>query len=169
MTSNTKIKDDLLNLDVKRLVKSYFRGRYSEEEIDAVLERIDLVFKKDLPPPPPPPPPPLPSIHKETIQDWVKRLFTYLLRNRLLTEWESERLHDLAYSKRTFGINHAMFVDRQSDTIISGHARYWQKPIGQYYVCSQWWKTSESLYEENIRRWLLRVLPDFQSRGLDRR
>ena len=109
------------------------------------------------------------ALNKEKIQDWVKRIFQYLLSNKLLTKEEICRLHDIEYSKKTFGVGHAMLVDTQKETIISGHGRYWQTPIGGYYICSQWWKANEQEYDINIRRWLGKVLPDYIHKGLGRR
>ena len=109
------------------------------------------------------------SINNETIQNWVKRIFKNMFEQNLLSNDEIYFLHDLEYSKRVFGINFPMLVDSQPKTIVSGHQRYWQKPIGLYYVCSQWWKENEKDYEEKIYRWLNRVLPNYTEHGLVRR
>ena len=105
----------------------------------------------------------------ETIQNWVKRIFHYMLSKNLLSDEEIYFLHDLEYSKLVFGIGFAMLVDCQRATVISGHHRYWQTPIGSYYVCSQWWKEKDQEYEIKIYRWLKRVLPDYMEHGLARR
>lgn len=167
-----KIRNEINQIDVKEVVKLYFLNNFEEAEIDTALKDIDFVIKyfkaeeiddigdiddsDD-------------NIHAEKIQDWIKRIFRYLLSNKLLSKDEIYRLHDLEYSKRTFGIGHAMLVDFQKDTIISGHGRYWQTPIGGYYICSQWWKANDREYDLNIKRWLSKVMPDYISKGLARR
>ena len=169
-----KIKDALKELDIKDVVKLYFASDFEEVEIDEALKNILFVIEEKLPFTPPddasdvdPDDPIIAS--NESIQNWIKRIFVYLFRNKILTEQEIYNLHDVEYSKRTFGIAYAMLVDRQSDTIISGHVRYWQKRIDRYYVCSQWWKPNDKKYDVNIRRWLNKVFPDYRKHGLDRR
>lgn len=105
----------------------------------------------------------------ETIQNWVKRIFTYAFENNVLSEEEIARLHDLQYSKEKFKISHAMLVDSERQTMVSGHARYWKKPIDRYYICSQWWKDFEIDYHVSIIRWLKKVIPNYEDLGLDRR
>ena len=105
---------------------------------------------------------------KETIQNWVKRIFGYVFRHNLLSEKEIKCLHDKDYSKSTFDIQFALLVDRQNDTKPDGYNRYWQKPIEGYYVCSQWQLGKDLEYDMWIRRWLNRVLPDYIELGLDR-
>lgn len=172
-----KIRDEIKEIDVKEVVKSYFLRSFKETEIDAALNDIDFVLRdKSILEPLYEPVTESndtdgadDSAHAEKIQDWVKRIFRYLLNNKLLTKEEIYRLHDLEYSKRTFGVGHAMLVDYQKDTKISGHDRYWQTTIGGYYICSQWWKTNDREYDSNIRRWLSKVLPDYINKGLGRR
>jgi hypothetical protein len=112
---------------------------------------------------------PISNTHKETIQNWIKRIFGYLFRNNILNEEEIHRLHDLHYSKKTFGIAYALLIDNQKNTVISGHNRYWQTPIGNYYICSQWWKDHDAEYHANIKDWLKKVLPNYSDLDLDRR
>lgn len=170
------IRNELKQLDIKDVVKWHFLISFEEAEIDVALKDIDFIIRN------------IPSAditsatdsgpeietdidintNTEKIQDWVKRIFRYLLSNKLLTKEEIYRLHDVEYSKKTFGVKHAMFVDTQNETIVSGHDRYWQTPIGGYYICSQWWKTSEQEYDFNIRRWLSKVVPDYINKGLGR-
>ena len=69
----------------------------------------------------------------------------------------------------SFGVGHAMLVDSQKDTKISGHDRYWQTSIGGYYICSQWWKEKDQEYDLNIRQWLSKVMPEYTDNGLGRR
>ncbi len=162
-----KIKNELKQLDIKDVVKLYFSSNFEEDEIDTALANIDFVIREaPIVPPTPPPPPPLIS---ETIQKWVQRVFYYLLSNKILSEEEIYRLHDIEYSKKTFGIAYPLFVDNQRNTIISGHGRYWQKPICGYYICSQWWVSKDSEYDSNIKSWLSKVLPNYVELGLGRK
>lgn len=90
------------------------------------------------------------NTHNETIQNWIKRILNYMLKNNLLSDEEIYFLHDKEYSKLVFGIGLPFFVDSQRDTIVSGHTRYWQEPIGSYYVCKEWWKEKDKEYETKI-------------------
>ena len=172
-----KIKEEIKQIDLRDAVKLYFLNTFEEAEIDTALKDIDFVVRDknivnptyesyaehndtDVSDD---------SAHTEKIQDWVKRIFRYLLNNKLLTNEEIYRLHDLDYSKRTFGVGHAMLVDSQKDTKISGHDRYWQTSIGGYYICSQWWKEKDQEYDLNIRQWLSKVMPEYTDNGLGRR
>lgn len=168
-----EIKNTLQDLDLKKVVKLYFVDKYDEKAIDEALTDVEILIReKSLPPVPPPTggtnPTPIGKPSKEKIQDWVKRIFEYLFRNNLLTGQEIYYLHDLEYSKKTFGIAYALLVDNYQETEVSGHGRYWKKRIGKHYVCSQWWLEKDAEYEWNIKQWLSKVLSDFVSRGLDR-
>ena len=169
-----KIREELIALDIKDLVKLYFISNYEETEIDEALKAFDILLKKRtiIPPiidSPDNPNPKNPNLNKETTQKWVQRIFGYLFKNNILTSEELYRLHDLDYSKKTFGINYAMLVDSErSITDPAGHARYWKKKIGNYFVCSQWWLDRNDEYEHNIKRWLTKVFPDYAAHGLER-
>ena len=159
-----KIKEELETIDLRELVKLYFISNFEEAEIDEAFNGKEFIIEDTTTPPPPPPPP----SGTEKIQDWVKRIFGYLSRNNVLSNEELHHLHDKDYCKQRFGIQFAMFVDTQRETIFSGRSRYWQKPIGKYYVCSQWWKEREKEYEANLIMWLNKVLPNYVELGLDR-
>lgn len=118
---------------------------------------------------PPPPPPPPSGVNNETIQEWVRRVFSYLFRNNVLSADILELLHDKDYSMWAFGIRYALIVDRQSETRFSGYSRYWQKQIGKYYMCSEWWKENERLHDAKIRLWLRKNVSNYVELGLERR
>jgi hypothetical protein len=162
-----KIKSQISSNLIAELAINHFLKDYSKEEVCVALNDIEFVIRKKSGPVPPPPPPPPPG-NKESIQNWIKRIFAYLFSNNILNEEEIHRLHDIEYSKRTFGIQHAMLVDKLSETTISGHGRYWKKPIGKFYICSQWWLENDAEYHSNIRQWLDKVLPNYIECGLDR-
>ena len=105
----------------------------------------------------------------EKVQDWVKRILFYLFNERVLTKEEIYCLHNLDYSKRTSGISFPLLVDTERERNVSGHSRYWKKPIWEYYVCSEWWKDHDAEYTQNINRWLSKVLPNYKALGLSRK
>lgn len=163
-----KIIDELKKIDIKDIVKPYFLDNFEKDEIDAALANI-IIYVVEKPGQGPHEPD---QDHKlETIQKWIQRIFEYLfvIDTDILTKEVIDLLHNLEYSKRTFGIGYALLVDTQNDTIISGHARYWQTPIGKYYVCSQWRKAKDSEYAANIRKWLNKIFPDYANYGLERK
>lgn len=172
----SKIKKEVELIDLKEVVKGYFSSSYEESEIDFALNDYDFsvikkspgtgigsVTKKG------PGSTSVAPLGKETIQNWVKRIVSYLLKNHVLTQQEMRWLHDRDYSFRTFGIGHPLFVDSETQIRVGGHLRYWTEKIEGVFVCSQWWKDNDSKYEQLIRQWLARVCVDFQGLGLDRR
>lgn len=108
----------------------------------------------------------IPNMYKRngrTIQDYVKYLLSKLYSENKLTVEEINRLHDLEYSKNTFGIYYALLVDNEKDIYDNaGHARYWiNYRLGEkYYICSQWWLQQEKEYEKNIYRWVDKILSE---------
>ncbi len=183
-----EIKKELEQLDIKDVVKLYFSSNFEEDEIDEALKNIDFVIRitNEHPAIPALTPksnsrfvtrsdreldfiPDSAAKHRDTIQDWIKRIFRYLLENKLLSDQDIYWLHDLEYSKKTFGIAYALFVDEKWQTKFKGRDRYWQTPIGGYYICSQWWLDRDNEYDSNIKRWLTKVLPNYVEHGLGRR
>ena len=108
------------------------------------------------------------EISGEKIQDWVKRVLDYVFRYKVLSEEEIRCMHSFDYSKRTFGISFPLLVDTEREIKVSGRNRYWNKPMGKYYVCSQWWKDHDAEYTNKINQWLLKVLPNYKELGLSR-
>lgn len=97
----------------------------------------------------------------EAIQDWVKRLFSKLYAEGFLTEYILKELQNEIYCNQTFGIAYPLLESNDRKIKDScGHNRYWvnYKLGGKYFMCSQWWKDSFSLYEQKINSWLLQVL-----------
>lgn len=102
----------------------------------------------------------------EKTQDWIKRILLYLEQNNLLTEQEIERLQNKEYSKNTLGIQFPLFVSSNTDTFdSSGHCRYWttwpnkyEKYMGKYYVCNDWWLGKEKEYEYLINKWVSKLI-----------
>lgn len=108
----------------------------------------------------------IPNMYKRngrTIQDYVKYLLSKLYSEKKLTMEEISRLHDIEYSKNTFGIYYALLVDNEKDIYDNtGHLRYWinYRLDEKYYICSQWWLQQEKEYEKNIYRWVYKVLSE---------
>lgn len=97
----------------------------------------------------------------ETIQNYVKRLLSKLYFDSVLTPDLIQRMHGLEYSKQIFGINYPLLATNPTAIYDStGHVRYWlnYRLAGKYYVCSQWWKEHDKTYQENIYRWLDRLI-----------
>ena len=94
----------------------------------------------------------------EKVQDWVKRILTEFYYNNKLDTEELNKLHDLHYCERTFGIGYPLLCDNKKDTFYKEISRYWQTwKLGKYYVCSQWWKGQELLYIAKIGKWINKV------------
>lgn len=161
----SKIKKEIELIDLKEVVKLYFSGSFEESEIDLALN--DFIFNVSRKTGGSTPPPSQPS--GESIQQWVKRVISYLLKNHILSSQEIRWLHDRDYSYRTFGIGHPLFVDSETQIRVGGHLRYWTEKIEGVFVCSQWWKDHDPQYERLIQQWLTRVCVDFKGLGLDRR
>ncbi len=101
----------------------------------------------------------------ETIQDWIKRVLVYFNINEKLTDEELEMLQNKEYSQINFGIQYPLLTDNYEKCFEMGHSRYWLKwPssnrrfMDKYYVCSQWWKQYDSLYEKNINNWINKIM-----------
>ena len=107
--------------------------------------------------------------HVETIQDWVRRIFTNLLTRNALPEEEIANLHDKKYSSTRFKISYPLLVDTLEQTTDKNkYNRYWKTPFGRYYVCSQWDKKFDRDYEILITLWLREFYPEYIEHGLDR-
>ena len=93
------------------------------------------------------------------MQDFVKETLRKLFTNGILSNAEINRLQDTDYSKQTFGIQYPLLQKEWKDCLDgTGKARYWgdspTKKIGGFYVCSQWWKQSFTIYDTKIAEWL---------------
>lgn len=65
-------------------------------------------------------------------------------------------LQNKEYCSKNFGIQHPL-LEKDSTKIKDdkGHLRYWTKfKVGGFFVCSQWWKEKNSLYDSLIAQWL---------------
>lgn len=164
-----RIQDELNRSGVTSIIKKYFEiNNYPREDVDEALKEYTFTQKTIVTHPHPIISDPVLPKSKETIQEWVKRIFTYLFKNNILTEQEIIRLHDLNYSKRKFEILFPLLVDTLEETQIQGHNRYWRNKIGKYYICSQWQLHKDADYEFLIRQWLVNVFPDYQEYSLNR-
>lgn len=97
----------------------------------------------------------------ETIQDYVKRLLSWMYSNGKLTPELLQSMQQLEYSKKTFGIAYPLLTISSAEIYDSrGHARYWLhfKLGGKYYACSQWWREKEDEYQQKLYAWAQRVV-----------
>lgn len=92
---------------------------------------------------------------RESFQDFVRRTLKKLFANGMITDNELALLQQKEYSKRTFGLAFPLIVKGLSNTEVSGHARYWKKPIYKdYYACNDWWKQNIPVHEEKFAAWI---------------
>ena len=92
----------------------------------------------------------LPREEGKIFQPDVRNMLNRLFQHNFLPREETERLHQLDYSKKMLGIQFPLFAN-------TGARRYWAKPIGGYYVCSEWWQQWFSHYNQRIYQWLLHL------------
>lgn len=95
----------------------------------------------------------------ELFQDYVKRTMHLAFANNMLSDEEIERLQDLNYSKRTFGLSYPLLVDsREKIYDKTGKPRYWTKEhFGKFYCCSQWWRARIPQHEEMFSKWVAEI------------
>ncbi len=168
----TSILEEISETLVRATLKKYFMERFSEGDVETALDKIDISVsaKNDQPHLPP-----AIRMHKcedikikghtfdlynpqqgDTLfQDFVRRTLAELLKWNLIPSTEIEKLQQLWYSKRTFGLQYALFQKDRKDCLDNtGKVRYWSKKIGAFYVCSQWWKQNVPIYEDKFAEWL---------------
>lgn len=92
----------------------------------------------------------------ERFQDYVRRTLELAFSNHMLSQEEIELLKDESYSRRVFGLRYPLLVEgRENIYDHKGHGRYWSKPIyGNYYGCSQWWKSKIPAHEKLFLKWV---------------
>lgn len=167
-----KLKAELQSLNVMDLVKAHFAERYPQSVVNVVLDNFEVyVDVKKATPTTEEPVKMLvmtDSDGTESIQNWIKRVLNYLLGKGKLSQEEIARLHSLEYCKEMFGLQFPLLIDKPSEIMVAGYARYYKKPLSRYYVCSQWWKANFPMHEKKIRLWLKLVCPDYEKNGLDR-
>lgn len=178
---NYDLIDQCVNFLCSENGENYIKSLLLKEGPKEAIDRIEIkvVRKKDYQTAPHPPYMPKPQtqpthanerptkVPKEilrrgqTIQDWIKRVLTYLFENNLVSKNEIELLHDFDYSKETFGIAYPLLADNYSEIFDrSNKPRYWTtwKLLDRYYVCSQWWLALSDTYEQNINKWIIKIL-----------
>ena len=176
-----KLKSEITENLVKNLLKKYFKDNYSEASITKVLSELDISVKTESVVHVPAKPKhkinaksvidkgmktiiihgielPLYRSKGQSVQDFVQQTLETLYYNNLLAENEIKLLQDKEYSKHTFKIQYPLlerdFAKTKDDT---GHSRYWTRDfrLGNFYVCSQWWKQYFDIYDEKIANWLI--------------
>jgi hypothetical protein len=93
----------------------------------------------------------------ELFQDFVKRVLSFMFNHSLLSKEEIVYLQSKEYSKKVFGLSRPLLEkDRSKTKDDEGHLRYWQKIKfgGEYYACSQWWRSNLDMYEPLFADWM---------------
>lgn len=174
--NKTLILEEISETLVRIVLKKYFMERFSEEDVEIALDKIDIsmsIKKRQS------------HVHSSTItksyedkeikikghtfdlymnpqhgdmlfQDFVKRTFTDLLEWDLIPIREIEKLQQRDYSKETFDLQYALLQkDKNKCVDATGKQRYWTKKIGTFYICSQWWKEKvDPVYANKFAEWL---------------
>ena len=102
---------------------------------------------------------PLYKNKNEITQDFVKRILHLFFRKDFIPDAEIKNMLDKDYCIKTFGIRYPIIQDDKNKLVDDkGHNRYWSKEkIGDYYICSQWWKSSEEIYRKKLSRWIIKI------------
>jgi len=95
----------------------------------------------------------------ETTQDFIKETLHLLYNNNLIPEIEIKKMLEKDYCIRTFGIAFPIIQDDINKlTDRKGHSRYWaREKIGNFYMCSQWWREKEDIYRKKISKWIIKI------------
>ena len=95
----------------------------------------------------------------ETTQDFVKKLMKLLYKNNFIPDNEIKNLLNKDYCNETFDVPFPIFQNDPKMLLDrKGHSRYWSnKVIGDFYICSQWWKQKEKIYDEKLAKWILKI------------
>ena len=96
----------------------------------------------------------------ESVQDYVKRIFTYLMDNNMLTEYDLQQLQNRDYCSQVFNIDFPLLIINEQDISIKGHDRYWRKfkLANKYYMCNHWWKSKFPIYIPLIEKYVQGVI-----------
>lgn len=96
---------------------------------------------------------------EQSVQDFIKQTLKILFESKLLTNNEILLLQDKNYSQNVFSIEYPLLEKNHINTIDNkGHSRYWAKKnfsVGDFFVCSQWWKQKFDIYDKMIAIWLV--------------
>lgn len=177
-----EIEQDVLQLDIGKLVENYYQINYTQEEINEALRKFyfKCVHKNEPipitdpiePDPEPISLPPYPNVipsgyerdKNETTQNYVKRLLPLLDKAGVLSNYVLGQLQDKDYCKLTFNLSFSLLEKNKNNIIVSGHCRYWTNyRFKNYYVCSQWWKELSYDYTCRIYKWLEQLFASYQN------
>jgi hypothetical protein len=106
---------------------------------------------------------PLHKEHNEKIQDFVKKTLHLMFDNELIPDSEINNMlnkGDKRYCNETFGIGFPIIQnDKNKLTDNAGHSRYYSREIfgDEYYVCSQWGKNKEQIYQSKLADWIKKI------------
>ncbi|MCL2043841.1 MAG: GIY-YIG nuclease family protein [Treponema sp.] len=101
---------------------------------------------------------PLHKNENETTQDFIKRLLRLFFDKNLIPDIEINNMLNKDYCINVFGIPYPIIQNDKTKLVDrKGHSRYWKEKIGNYYVCSQWWKQKEKIYKKYFYRWIMKI------------
>lgn len=93
----------------------------------------------------------------ESLQNYVKRSFRYLMESHLISEKEIENLADKTYCNRTFKLNDRfLFRERWFDAY--NHPRSWRDPVCGYYLCKEWNRSRFDELVPRYKQWVARMI-----------
>lgn len=110
---------------------------------------------------------------KQKLQEFVKKTFNALYKEKLLSDALIKNLKDSEYCNAEFGIGKIPLI---SEEIPEGHKNhYWKEKIfdDKYYLCAQWYNFTitgtdrAKIQRQKIKNWLLNLNNQEQSSVLD--
>ena len=183
-----EIEQDVLLLDIKKLVENHYQLNYTQEEINKALSKFSFkcIHKNESDPTEiygqknknemkrtfvdgismlPSYPNDIPTGYErdknETIQTYVRRLLPLLKKSGVLSEFVLNQLQDKNYCMQTFDLQYSLLEQDSNKIMYSGHCRYWTKyRFENYFVCSQWWLGKDYDYTCKIYVWLQQLFAD---------
>jgi hypothetical protein len=101
---------------------------------------------------------PLCKKKNELTQDFVKRILRLFFNNDFIPDTEIRNMLEKDYCIKTFGIAFPIIQNDPNKLLDrKGHSRYWKERIGNYYICSQWWKQKENMYRKKLSKWIMKI------------
>ena len=151
--------DDFVNRIVKPTLENASDVADSSELFLRSVKLLETAGYRLIPPdttngPPPPNGPPTRKI-QPLVEDLMRTLL--VVRPALLSDAEKSNLTDNAYCKSRIGLRigfpliRRIELGRQGN---DGRDRYYARPYGGFYVCSEWWKTYHRANAQGLLAWV---------------